>query len=116
MVLDLKPAAQATLAALLPLSPTALRYAISYLFIAIVWVNHHRLLSFAHNATPQLILVELHTSVHGFTGTCFNRLAQSQVAPSSRSIQVRPPRRAGFCSSEANQPPTSSSSRTFAEP
>jgi len=33
MVLDLKPAAQATLAALLPLWPTALSYAISYLFI-----------------------------------------------------------------------------------
>src|SRR5262249_6228688 len=55
MVLDLKPAAQATLAALLPLWPTALSYAISYLFIASVWVNHHRLLRFAHNATPQLI-------------------------------------------------------------
>jgi uncharacterized membrane protein len=55
MVLDLKPPAQATLAALLPLWPTALSYAVSYLFIAIVWVNHHHLLRFAHDATPQLI-------------------------------------------------------------
>lgn len=55
MVLDLKPPAQATLAALLPLWPTALSYAISYLFIAIIWINHHRLLRFAHDATPQLI-------------------------------------------------------------
>jgi uncharacterized membrane protein len=28
---------------------------VSYLFIAIVWVNHHHLLRFAEHATPQLI-------------------------------------------------------------
>src|SRR5215471_10733958 len=55
MVLDLKPPAQANLSALLPLWPTALSYAISYLFVAITWINHHRLLLFAHDATPKLI-------------------------------------------------------------
>lgn len=55
MVLDLKPPAQATLSALLPLWPTALSYAVSYLFVAIIWINHHRLLLFAHHATPRLI-------------------------------------------------------------
>src|SRR5271167_4288817 len=55
LVLDLKPPAQATLAALLPLWPTALSYVISYLFIAIIRINHHRLLRFAHDATPRLI-------------------------------------------------------------
>ncbi|MBT9329673.1 TMEM175 family protein [Paracidobacterium acidisoli] len=55
MVLDLKPPAEATLRALLPLWPTALSYAVSYFFIAIIWVNHHHLLRFAHRATPQLI-------------------------------------------------------------
>ena len=55
MVLDLKPPAAATLQALLPLWPTALSYAVSYLFIAIIWVNHHHLLRFTHNTTPQLI-------------------------------------------------------------
>jgi uncharacterized membrane protein len=55
MVLDLKPPAEATLKALLPLWPTALSYAVSYLFIAIIWVNHHHLLRFAHEVTPQLI-------------------------------------------------------------
>jgi uncharacterized membrane protein len=55
MVLDLKPPAQAKLSALLPLWPTALSYAVSYLFVAIIWINHHRLLLFAHNATPKLI-------------------------------------------------------------
>jgi uncharacterized membrane protein len=55
MVLDLRPPAQATLSALLPLWPTALSYAVSYLFVAIIWINHHRLLLFAHEATPKLI-------------------------------------------------------------
>ena len=55
MVLDLKPPAEATLKALLPLWPTALSYAVSYLFIAIIWVNHHHLFKFTHEATPQLI-------------------------------------------------------------
>ncbi len=55
MVLDLKPPAQATLSALLPLWPTALSYAVSYLFVAIIWINHHRLLLLARGATPKLI-------------------------------------------------------------
>lgn len=55
MVLDLRPPAQATLSALLPLWPAALSYAVSYLFVAIIWINHHRLLLFAHEATPKLI-------------------------------------------------------------
>jgi len=55
MVLDLKPPAQATLSAVLALWPTALSYAVSYLFVAIIWINHHRLLLFAHEATPKLI-------------------------------------------------------------
>jgi uncharacterized membrane protein len=57
MVLDLRPPTQPTLAALLPLWPAALSYAVSYLFIAIVWVNHHHLLRFAEHATPRLIWV-----------------------------------------------------------
>jgi len=57
MVLDLRPPSGATLAALLPLWPAALSYAVSYLFIAIVWVNHHHLLRFAERATPRLIWV-----------------------------------------------------------
>jgi TMEM175 potassium channel family protein len=55
MVLDLKPPTEATLSALLPLWPTALSYAVSYLFIAIIWVNHHHLIQFTHEATPRLI-------------------------------------------------------------
>ena len=43
------------LRALLELWPTAVSYAISYLFIAIVWVNHHHLLRFPDVATHRLI-------------------------------------------------------------
>lgn len=55
MVLDLRPPAEATLHALVPLWPLMLSYAVSYLFIAIIWINHHHLLSFAPMATPKLI-------------------------------------------------------------
>ena len=55
MVLELKPPHQYTFTALITLWPTLLSYAVSYLFIAIVWVNHHHLLRFAEDATPGLI-------------------------------------------------------------
>lgn len=55
MVLDLRPPSSSALRALLPLWPLLLSYAVSYLFIAIIWVNHHHLLRFAHSATPRLI-------------------------------------------------------------
>jgi uncharacterized membrane protein len=55
MVLELKPPQSPRLGALLSLWPTAVSYVVSYLFIAIVWVNHHHLLRYADRATPQLI-------------------------------------------------------------
>lgn len=57
MVLDLKPPQQPTFAALIPLWPTALSYAVSYLFIAIVWLNHHHLLRFTDAPTQHLIWI-----------------------------------------------------------
>jgi uncharacterized membrane protein len=55
LVLDLRSPDSAFFRALLPLWPTALSYAVSYLFLAIVWVNHHHLLRYAETATPRLI-------------------------------------------------------------
>ena len=55
LVLELKPPSADTFSALLPLWPTGLSYAVSYLFIAIVWVNHHHLFSYAEVATPRLM-------------------------------------------------------------
>ncbi len=55
LVLELKPPSAATFRALLPLWPTGLSYVVSYLFIAIVWINHHHLFGYAEEATPRLI-------------------------------------------------------------
>jgi uncharacterized membrane protein len=55
LVLELKPPLANTFSALLPLWPTGLSYAVSYVFIAIVWVNHHHLFSYAQAATPRLV-------------------------------------------------------------
>src|SRR6516225_2699680 len=56
LVLELRPPKEASFGALLDLWPTAISYAISYLFIAIVWVNHHHhLLRFPDVATHRLI-------------------------------------------------------------
>src|ERR1700744_3310974 len=57
MVLELKPPEHPTFAALVPLWPTALSYAVSYQFIAIVWMNHHHLLRFTQHPTPRLIWI-----------------------------------------------------------
>jgi uncharacterized membrane protein len=57
MVLELKPPEYPIFTALLPLWPTALSYAVSYLFIAIVWSNHHYLLRFTDYPTPRLIWI-----------------------------------------------------------
>jgi uncharacterized membrane protein len=55
LVLELRPPEHPTFAALLSLWHTWLSYAVSYLFIAIVWVNHHYLLRYAREATPRLL-------------------------------------------------------------
>lgn len=57
MVLELKAPESSTFSALWPLWPTVMSYAVSYLFIAIVWVNHRHLLQYAQRATPRLIWV-----------------------------------------------------------
>src|SRR5260370_41833331 len=44
MVLELKAPEEAAFSALWPLWPTAISYAVSYLFIAIIWINHHYLM------------------------------------------------------------------------
>ena len=55
MVLELKAPDQPTFSELLPLWPTAISYVVSYLFIAIIWINHHYLMRFA--AAPSLKLI-----------------------------------------------------------
>src|SRR5215469_18350150 len=55
LVLELRPPEHPTFAALLLLWPTWLSYAVSYLFIALVWTNHHYLLRHATEATLRLV-------------------------------------------------------------
>ena len=55
LVLELHAPHEPTFQALLDLWPTWLSYAVSYLFIAIVWANHHYLLRYASEATPRLL-------------------------------------------------------------
>ena len=55
LVLELRPPERPAFEALLEHWPTWLSYAVSYLFIAIVWANHHYLLRYAREATPRLM-------------------------------------------------------------
>jgi uncharacterized membrane protein len=55
MVLELNPPDHPTFAALLPLWPTVVSYVVSYLFVAIVWLNHHHVLQYAEVSSPRLI-------------------------------------------------------------
>ncbi|TIQ31527.1 MAG: DUF1211 domain-containing protein [Mesorhizobium sp.] len=55
LVLELRPPEIPTFMALLGLWPTWLSYGVSYLFIAIVWTNHHHLLRHAREATARLM-------------------------------------------------------------
>src|SRR2546427_9578839 len=55
LVLDLRPPELPTYQALLLLWPRWLSYPVSYVFIAIVWANHHHLMRYATTATPRLM-------------------------------------------------------------
>src|SRR5215467_13052427 len=54
-VFNLRPPELPTFGALLLLWPTWLSYAVSYLFIAIVWTNHHYLMRYATEANLRLL-------------------------------------------------------------
>lgn len=57
LVLELRPPAQPSFAALFAEWLTLLSYAVSYVFIAIVWVNHHYLMRHAERAAGKLLWV-----------------------------------------------------------
>jgi uncharacterized membrane protein len=57
MVLELKPPDKPVFSALWPLWPTAVSYAMSFLFIAIIWINHHHLWRFVGPPTLGLIWI-----------------------------------------------------------
>ncbi|MFZ0292084.1 MAG: TMEM175 family protein [Candidatus Sulfotelmatobacter sp.] len=55
MVLELRAPAQPTLGELLKIAPEFLTYAISFIVIAIIWVNHHPLIHAARALTTRLL-------------------------------------------------------------
>jgi uncharacterized membrane protein len=57
MVLELEAPERAAFSALWPLWPTAISYAVSYLFIAIIWINHHYLMRLVGPPTLGLIWI-----------------------------------------------------------
>jgi uncharacterized membrane protein len=60
MVLELRVPHEPTLAALLPLWPKFLSYAMSFLFIGIYWNNHHHLFQVVERVNGALLWANLH--------------------------------------------------------
>lgn len=55
MVLELRAPSQPTLAALLKVAPVFISYGLSFLVVAIMWVNHHHLIHAVHEVTARLL-------------------------------------------------------------
>ena len=86
MVLELRAPEKPAFSALWPLGPTLISYAASYLFIAVIWINHHHLMRFVGEPTLRLIWINF---VHLFMVSLLpfatnwiavTRLARSPVA------------------------------------
>lgn len=60
MVLELAAPAEPSLAALGPLIPTFLSYALSFVFLAIYWNNHHHLLQAVEKVDGRVLWANLH--------------------------------------------------------
>jgi uncharacterized membrane protein len=60
MVFDLKPPAGSDAAALLSVTPNALAYLLSFLFLAIYWNNHHHLLQVATCVNGTVLWANMH--------------------------------------------------------
>src|SRR6185369_5530099 len=60
MVLELKVPRDASAQALLQLTPVFLSYALSFLVVAIIWVNHHHLLHTLEHVTGRILWLNNH--------------------------------------------------------
>ena len=60
MVLELRAPSQPTLAALWKVAPIFVSYALSFLVVAIMWVNHHHLIHAVHQVTARLLWSNLY--------------------------------------------------------
>jgi len=83
MVLELKAPEQPAFSNLWPLWPTAISYAVTYLFIAIIWMNHHYLWRFVGTPTLGLIWVNfVHLFLVSFLPFATSWIARTQLASS----------------------------------
>jgi uncharacterized membrane protein len=83
MVLELKAPDQPIFPALWPLWPTAISYAVSFLFIAIIWINHHHLMRFVGHMTLGLIWINfVHLFLVSFLPFATAWVARTQLASS----------------------------------
>ena len=84
MVLELEAPEQAAFSALWPLWPTAISYGVSYLFIAVIWINHHHLMRFV--GPPSLGLIWLnfgHLFLVSLLPFATAWIARTRLAPSA---------------------------------
>src|ERR1700731_5117626 len=60
MVVELRAPSQPTLAALWKVAPVFISYALSFLVVAIMWVNHHHLIHAVREVTARLLWSNLY--------------------------------------------------------
>jgi Predicted integral membrane protein len=83
MVLELKPPDEASFSVLWTLWPTAISYAVSYLFIAIIWINHHYLMRLVGRPTLGLIWINfVHLFMVSFLPFATAWVARTRLASS----------------------------------
>jgi uncharacterized membrane protein len=81
MVLELRAPDQPAFSALWPLWPTVISYAVSYPFVAIVWINHHYLMSLVGPPTLRLIWINFaHLFMVSFLPFATAWIARTQLA------------------------------------
>jgi uncharacterized membrane protein len=84
MVLELKAPDEAEFSVLWSLWPTAISYAVSYLFIAIIWINHDHLMRFVGRPTLRLIWINfVHLFMVSFLPFATAWVARTRLASSA---------------------------------
>ena len=86
LVLELRPPELPTFKAPLLLWPTLLSYAVSYLFIAIVWTNHHCLMRFATEANPRLLWFNFASVFHFPASALYGLDGGEQIGAATRRV------------------------------
>ncbi len=60
MVLELRPPAEPSWAALRPILPSLLMYVLSFVFLGIYWTNHHHMLHVTRHVNGKILWANLH--------------------------------------------------------